>query len=430
MSIWLCITTLAVLSLLSRLVYLHWFHPLAKVPGPWALSISYLPQLFYDGLYSGLMYEKISCWHSIYGPIIRIGPNEVHVDEAKFYNQFHRQTGKLDKDPRIYLAPTATFSITDKYEHDHRRRALEHFYTPEATSQYETLMLDTLDYLCHRLQQDKHANLSNAYRAWSFDTMCRIYLGYNPQLCRRADFGRQTHLAYRDFARMYTLFTFLPAFTVRLIDRALRWKYLQPRRLATVLNAIMEPAVCIFDSIENGSAKFENSILHKILKSDLNAAQKTPEAMQNEIVGNILAGTEAIANTLLTITFYLTQNLDDCKKLRLELQTHASPENSPFLVCNFVLVCMPSCTSLCRLQKGAEFREPRICPERDVCFQTWCIPQGTTISTTPMSLHQDESVFENASEFRPVRWLDRDVNQLKRHLVPFSIGRRQCLGKK
>ncbi|KAF2027356.1 hypothetical protein EK21DRAFT_114982 [Setomelanomma holmii] len=75
---------------------------------------------------------------------------------------------------------------------------------------------------------------------------------------------------------------------------------------------------------------------------------------------------------------------------------------------------------------GAEFREPRRCPDTGVIFQGWRILRGTTISITPMSLHQNEGVFEHAAGFRPECWFAEDTKAIERHLLP---GRRQCLGK-
>jgi cytochrome P450 len=45
-----------------------------------------------------------------------------------------------------------------------------------------------------------------------------------------------------------------------------------------------------------------------------------------------------------------------------------------------------------------------------------------------MSLHENEEVFKNALEFRPDRWLVGCPKELDRHLVPFGIGSRRCLG--
>jgi hypothetical protein len=99
----------------------------------------------------------------------------------------------------------------------------------------------------------------------------------------------------------------------------------------------MDPALRVFDSITAKSTLYRESILYKVLDSNLSAAYKSPEAMQNDIIGNVLAGTEAVANALLTISTHLIACPEDCRRLRLELQANTKTKGSqseklPFLV--------------------------------------------------------------------------------------------------
>jgi cytochrome P450 len=94
----------------------------------------------------------------------------------------------------------------------------------------------------------------------------------------------------------------------------------------------MRPAVEVYESAQTGLGGSRESILYKILTRDLDPTLKTPDAMQNEIIGNILAGTEAVANALLTITFHLLQSPGDCRRLKVELQNQPTGGESPFKV--------------------------------------------------------------------------------------------------
>jgi cytochrome P450 len=40
----------------------------------------------------------------------------------------------------------------------------------------------------------------------------------------------------------------------------------------------------------------------------------------------------------------------------------------------------------------------------------------------------DENIFEKPFEFRPERWMNDD-NTLEKYLIPFSVGKRFCIGK-
>jgi cytochrome P450 len=172
------------------------------------------------------------------GSIIRIGAREVHVDDAKFFYQLHRCTQNIEKDKSYYIAPTALVSAHSREEHRRKRNAIESFYNPAAASGYEERIASTLVHFCKRLQMSKDINLSDAYRAWTFDTMCSIYLDYDPGLRTMDDFGRQTHLAYRDFTRFYTLFCFVPKVVTKVMTNVLQWEWLLPRQARLRLNFV------------------------------------------------------------------------------------------------------------------------------------------------------------------------------------------------
>lgn len=52
-----------------------------------------------------------------------------------------------------------------------------------------------------------------------------------------------------------------------------------------------------------------------------------------------------------------------------------------------------------------------------------------TVSTTPSSLHRNETIFPNAVSFCPERWFEPDAHQKDKYLVPFGKGMRGCLGQ-
>lgn len=49
---------------------------------------------------------------------------------------------------------------------------------------------------------------------------------------------------------------------------------------------------------------------------------------------------------------------------------------------------------------------------------------------TSVMLHDNPSLFPNPRSFEPERWLQPSKGQLRKYLVPFGKGSRQCLGMK
>ena len=68
---------------------------------------------------------------------------------------------------------------------------------------------------------------------------------------------------------------------------------------------------------------------------------------------------------------------------------------------------------------------------QDVKFHGYDIPKGTLIVANIHYIHYDTRNWDEPQEFRPERFLSADGKTVKKHaaLMPFSIGKRQCLGE-
>ncbi|GAB1194348.1 hypothetical protein APSETT444_003593 [Aspergillus pseudonomiae] len=64
----------------------------------WLAAATYLPEFYYDIIKFGQYTKKIQQFHEIYGPIIRISPNEVHCNDVRFADEIYPLGGrKRDK---------------------------------------------------------------------------------------------------------------------------------------------------------------------------------------------------------------------------------------------------------------------------------------------------------------------------------------------
>lgn len=77
------------------------FHPLSKFPGPKIAAASKLYEFYWDSYKHGRLWAKLPELHRRYGeyltlvatlthgylgPIIRIGPNEIHVEDSQYFD--------------------------------------------------------------------------------------------------------------------------------------------------------------------------------------------------------------------------------------------------------------------------------------------------------------------------------------------------------
>lgn len=78
---------LTLLSLLTIVIYRLFFHPLSKVPGPKLAAISNI----WQGTHArnGATRRLGQSLHQKYGPIVRVGPNEVWFNSAAAYKKIY-----------------------------------------------------------------------------------------------------------------------------------------------------------------------------------------------------------------------------------------------------------------------------------------------------------------------------------------------------
>uniref|UniRef100_A0A5F8H4J2 Cytochrome P450 n=1 Tax=Monodelphis domestica TaxID=13616 RepID=A0A5F8H4J2_MONDO len=75
------------------------------------------------------------------------------------------------------------------------------------------------------------------------------------------------------------------------------------------------------------------------------------------------------------------------------------------------------------------FSLPRLAAQ-DIHFQKYVIPKGTSVFPLLYSVLYDRKAFPNPYEFDPENFLDKSGNfQKNDHFVPFSLGKRLCLGE-
>lgn len=73
--------------LLCLVTYRLFFHPLRHVPGPFLARLTYWYQIYYDAFCGGIMPRQMPGLHLKYGPVVRIAPDRVHINDPEFYKR-------------------------------------------------------------------------------------------------------------------------------------------------------------------------------------------------------------------------------------------------------------------------------------------------------------------------------------------------------
>jgi cytochrome P450 len=109
---------------------------------------------------------------------VRIGPNEVHIHDPDFFDEFNTVSNRLDKDAWFYgfiASSSAGFGTADFDVHRSRRKAMSRFFASSAISKLESSSCEKVLQLCQRLRDmrevGKPVNLSNAFRCLAADSV-------------------------------------------------------------------------------------------------------------------------------------------------------------------------------------------------------------------------------------------------------------------
>jgi cytochrome P450 len=141
---------------IARAIYVVYFHPLARYPGPKSWLFSRLS--YSRGLRQGTLLHKLRQLHDIYGPVVRYGVNELSYTDARAWKDvygFHGGPDKnFDRDPRFYQpAPNGVPSILSAKNEHHAsiRRLLAPAFSDTALKKQEYIVRGYVDLLIEKL---------------------------------------------------------------------------------------------------------------------------------------------------------------------------------------------------------------------------------------------------------------------------------------
>ncbi|KAL8993523.1 MAG: hypothetical protein Q9169_006281 [Polycauliona sp. 2 TL-2023] len=187
------------------------------------------------------------------------------------------------------------------------------------------------------------------------------------------------------------------------------------------------------DQVQDDVAKHikpdgQRTIFHDLITNDsLMPEEKTQERLVAEGVALVGAGSQTVAHTLAVISYHLIANPDILSKLRDEL-AGALPIDGSMPKWS-KLEQLPYLSAIIQegLRCGVSHRLQRISPDVDLTFREWNIPKGTPVGMTSILQHFNPDIVPSPHTFSPDRWLQPDSARLRKYIVAFSKGSRQCL---
>lgn len=170
---WHVLAAIITAYIASICIYRRFFHPLARVPGPFLPAVTKL----YQTSYHCRFYLQIEKLHEQYGPIVRITPEEVHIAaDADSYDRIYYVGSKYSKSPNFYnalCAPYSSFGALSNEVHRLRRGAMNPMFSRQKVLDLESIVQEKAAKVCQRMQagvdSGQPVELHHIFRAVSID---------------------------------------------------------------------------------------------------------------------------------------------------------------------------------------------------------------------------------------------------------------------
>ncbi|KAJ5771747.1 hypothetical protein N7520_002276 [Penicillium odoratum] len=422
-------------------IYRIYLHPISHFPGPKLAAATHLYEFWFNR--RGDFLWEIKRLHGQYGPIVRITPEEVHIQDASYYDEIYAGGTRIrDKDPRfvqIFSAPHAMVSIVDHAHHKQRRGLLGEFFSKRSVVAMEGIINEKIKKLIARLTELKGTgnvvNMEAAFAAVTADIITQHAYGQSCNHLEDPDFNKKwkdavletmgSRVSIKHFPILLSFLRVIPLGIMLLINSGIA----EILRIEALIRKLSHQKI---QNSKVGPKEGKMTIFDAMNDEIVPAEQRTPEYLVDEGHILLLAGTETTAKTLTTCMFYLLETPSALSKLRTEIKEIQRSTSKPPSWDS--LQQLPYLTAVVneslRLSYGLSCRLPRVAPNEALQYKQWKIPPGTPVSQSSYFVHMDPELFPNPDRFDPDRWLQaaKDGLRLDRYIVAFSRGSRQCIG--
>ncbi|KAI1402050.1 cytochrome P450 [Hypoxylon fuscum] len=437
----LLVAVLVVLYILCVGIYRLFFSPLAKIPGPKLAALTTWYNAYHDLWRGGQYVWVVEEMHRKYGPIVRIRPDVVHINDPAFIEKLYSQSPKHRRERYWTILQTlqADGSILATKDHDlHRKRraVLNPYFSQQNVRRLEPVINDTLANLFYRMdgwaKAETPVRMNVALRAATKDIIQAYAFGEGDKCLDKEDCNTAFFdiMAPNPIAHLGTHFFWLATLMSNMPPKIMT--ALIPK-VGVFISFVEDLAVQVEEVKKAKDIPEGKTIFHEIIRSDIPESEKETRRLTDEAMVIVIAGSETTASTLAAILYQLLSDRQMFARLRAELET-VMPDRNALPVAS-KLDGLPLLNAIIqeatRLYPGATHRQDRTCPDEDLVYeapngQTYVIPAGSAMGMAAPILNRNPDLYDQPDEFRPDRYVGNP--KLSKYQMAFSKGTRQCIG--
>ncbi|RXG49750.1 hypothetical protein VDGE_00407 [Verticillium dahliae] len=413
------------LSLLAH-VYRAWYR-LRHIPGPrWA---AFSKWWMLRNTLSGKMHLALKRACDEYGPVVRIGPNDLVTNDSEILRRMWAVRSpyrKGDFYDAIRLDPTRDniISMRDDHAHNELRAKVAIGYSGKENEFLETA-IDAQMLSLVRLIEERYVSTPGVFRPMDFASKMQYLtldiitslafgecFGY---LSQDKDVHNYIQITEESMPVMMTL-SVLPSLAAIMQSPFFRRAMPSEHDRVGLGKFIAVAKKVVAERIASG--KVQRDMLGSFLAHGL-----TPEEAEGEALVQVLAGSDTTATAMRMTMVYLMTTPTAYNALTKE---DAEARRLPYLQATIRegLRVFPPVTGLMSVAV----------PRGGDVMHGMSIPEGTQIGWSAFGVLRSKAVFgPDADTFRPERWLEAGDEELKAMTAQwelvFKYGKWQCLGK-
>jgi cytochrome P450 len=204
-----------------RAVYRIYFHPLSRYPGSKVAATSAAWYEWYWNFHlPGQLLFEIERQHQKYGPVIRVGPNDLHIHDPDVIQDVTNVGSKFVKDAKLYnfiTFPGTSIGETDPTAHRIRRQVLTPAFSPQSVQKLAPFIKQQVDKLLSRFsafsESSTPVNVNTASKAFTMDIISKVLFGKEVGCLDDPEFRNDFVTYIREAFEMGWTATAFPEFT-------------------------------------------------------------------------------------------------------------------------------------------------------------------------------------------------------------------------
>lgn len=218
----------------------------------------------------------------------------------------------------------------------------------------------------------------------------------------------------------------------------LRWlghsAYRSLQRMNDIANALWQSHNAGFEETDNNSVMNELVKAQKLLLDDEGKPIIDTISVKRTFVGLFIAGISTVATAMYVIIHVLAYYPEIQKKILQEIHSQFGERRPSLAQKDLLPYTRAFLMEILRNSSTTPMALPHA-TQKDVAFEGYTIPEGTTVFMNLWHLHHDDTFWQDPFVFKPERYLDDDGRLVAadhpsmRHTMPFGAGQRSCVGE-